>query len=148
MIRNPSVEKPRTELSLPRLHALRAAYLLLVVGLGLMVWPRILHHEPWALMQGVVQCMLGALSALAILGLRHPVRMIPLLVFEVAWKAIWLSAVALPLLAQGRLQGGELATAYECLMAVFMVAVIPWRHVLAGIAAPGDPWRRARTAPR
>jgi hypothetical protein len=33
--------------------------------------------KSWALMPGVVKCMLAALSALAILGLRYPLRMLP-----------------------------------------------------------------------
>ena len=66
--------------SLPRLYALRAGYLLLVVGLGLTIWPGVIHHEkPWTLMQGVVHCMLAAMSALAILGLRYRCGMLPLL---------------------------------------------------------------------
>lgn len=82
-----------TEISVLRLHALRAGYLLLVVGLGLTVWPGVIHHDrPWELMQGVVHCMLAALSALAILGLRYPLQMLPLLFFELAWKTIWLLA--------------------------------------------------------
>ena len=53
-----------------RLYALRATYLLLIVGLGIDIWPAIIHHEnPWAPLQSVVCCVLGAVSALALLGL-------------------------------------------------------------------------------
>ena len=126
-----------------RLHALRAGYLLLVVGLGSMIWPGILHHDkPWELMQGVVHCMLAALSALAIVGLRHPVRMLPLLLFELAWKAIWLGVVALPLWLARRMDADTLETSRACLMAVVFLIVIPWRHVFAAyVTAPGDRWR-------
>lgn len=45
---------------------------------------------------------LGALTALSLLGVRHPVRMLPLLLFELAWKLLWALAVWLPLwLAHG-----------------------------------------------
>lgn len=129
--------------SLARLYALRGGYLLLVVGLGLTIWPGMLHHErPWGLAQGVVNGMLAALSALAILGLRYPLQMLPLLLFELAWKGIWLLAVALPLWAAGRMDAATLATVYECLLAVVFVAVIPWRYVAANyLGKPGDRWR-------
>ena len=64
--------------SLIRLYALRATYLLIAVGLGITVWPGLLHHEhPWPLMYGVVQCVLAAVSLLALLGLRYPMQMMP-----------------------------------------------------------------------
>jgi hypothetical protein len=107
------------------------------------VWPGIIQHDrPWALMQGVVHCMLAAMSALAVLGLRHPLRMLPLLFFEIAWKAIWLLVVALPLWLAHQLDADTRETAYECLLAAVFVVAIPWRYVAARfLAAAGDRWR-------
>lgn len=87
-----------TEVSTFRLYLLRAAYLLFAVGLGSTIWPQILHHPtPWPLWHGVGCSLLAAVSALWLLGLRYPLKMLPLFLFELAWKAIWLIAVALPL---------------------------------------------------
>jgi len=36
------------------------------------------------------------MSLLAFLGLRYPVGMLPILLFEVTWKVIWIVAVARP----------------------------------------------------
>ena len=106
-----------TEVSIVRLTLLRAGYLLLVVGLGPMIWPVILHHaRTWELMHGVVACMLGALSVLALLGLRYPLQMLPLIFFELAWKAIWLLRVALPLWSAHRMDTATAETAGECLI--------------------------------
>ena len=131
------------EILTPRLYALRACYLLLVIGLGLEIWPGMIHHDkPWELMQGVVHCMLAALSALAILGLRYPVAMLPLLLFELTWKAFWLVVVALPLWSSHRMDQDTLETAYECLMAVIFLPIIPWSHVFGGfVARPSERWR-------
>lgn len=49
-------------------------------------------------MEGVVVCLLAAMSLLAFLGPRYPIRMLPILLFEVAWKEIWIAAVAIPAL--------------------------------------------------
>jgi len=131
-----------TEVSPWRLHALRAGYLVLVVGLGLTIWPGIIHHEsPWTLMQGVVHCMLAAMSALAILGLRYPLRMLPLLFFELAWKSIWLVVVALPAWSAHHMDADTLETANECLAAVIFLIVIPWPYVFANyMIERGDRW--------
>ncbi len=135
-----------TRMSLLRLHALRAGYLLLVVGLGLTVWPGIIHHDrPWTLSVGVVRCMLGALSLLSVLGLRYPLKMLPLLLFELAWKSIWLVVVALPAWSAHQMDAGTLETARECLMAVIFIVLIPWPYVWTTyIAEPGDRWLAGR----
>jgi hypothetical protein len=87
-----------------RLNLLRAGYLLLIVGLGLTIWPSILDPaQSWAPARGVVVAMLRALSLLALVGLRYPLRMLPLLFWEITWKALWLGRVALPLWLGGRL---------------------------------------------
>ncbi|MDE2496122.1 MAG: hypothetical protein KGL97_19665 [Alphaproteobacteria bacterium] len=132
-----------------RLNLLRAGYLLLVVGLGLTVWPSILDMgKSWELMHGVVVAMLGAMSLLAVLGLRYPLQMLPLLFFEVAWKAIWLLRVALPLWTAHRLDAGASETAFECSLAVVFLVVIPWPYVFENyIRKGGDPWR-VRTEPQ
>lgn len=134
---------PTTDVPLWRLYALRAGYLLLVAGLGAMIWPGVIHHDkPWELMQGVVHCMLAAMSALAILGLRYPLKMLPLLLFEVAWKAIWLVVVAAPLWRAHAMDADTLETAHECLLAVVFLIVIPWRYVwTAYLTSRGDRWR-------
>jgi hypothetical protein len=69
-----------------RLNLLRLAYLLLAAGLGAVIWPMIFDlAKSWPLMSGVVKAMLAAIAALAILGLRYPLKMLPLLFFELTW---------------------------------------------------------------
>ncbi|MES1975922.1 MAG: hypothetical protein V4472_25975 [Pseudomonadota bacterium] len=133
-----------TGISVFRLNLLRAGYLLIAVGLGLTLWPEILDPAShWGLSRGVVVAMLGALSALSVLGLRYPLRMLPLLLFELAWKALWLSRVALPLWLGHRVDAGTAETIFACALVIVLLPVIPWRHVVATyVTAPGEPWRR------
>jgi hypothetical protein len=125
-----------------RLNLLRAGYLLLVIGLGLTIWPGVLNPaRSWALMHGVVVAMLAALSLLAVLGLRYPLQMLPLLFFEVTWKAIWLARVALPLWFAHRMDADTAETAYECALAVILLAIVPWSYVFETyVKKAGDPW--------
>jgi ANTAR domain len=92
------------ELSLYRLHLMRVGYAVMGIGLAVVKWPLLVTHpEPWPLFDGVVTCILTAMSLLALLGLRYPVRLLPILLFECGWKLIWLSVVAAPKLATGNL---------------------------------------------
>lgn len=80
-----------------RLNLLRACYLLLVLGLSLNFWPLVLSGAAaLPLTEGVVNAILSTVGVLAILGLVAPLRMLPLLLFEIAWKLVWTISVALP----------------------------------------------------
>lgn len=131
------------QVSLFRLYLLRALYLLIVVGLGIVVWPGVIHHDkPWELMRGVVACMLAAFSALSLLGLRYPLQMLPLLLWELTWKTIWLLVVALPAWRTGTMDEGTMGTMFECLIVVIFPFIIPWGYVVARyFKQPSERWR-------
>ena len=135
------------EVSLFRLYLLRALYLLFVVGLGIVWWPEVIHQllyqeQSWELMAGVVASMLTAFSVLSILGLRYPLQMLPLLLWELVWKSIWLIVVALPLWLAGQMDESTWATAYACLFVLIVPFVIPWRYVFTHyVKKRGDRWR-------
>jgi hypothetical protein len=130
------------DVSLWRLYLLRGGYLLIAVGMGSEIWPAIFHHKPWELMHGVADCMLAAMTALALLGVRYPLKMLPLLFFEMFWKGLWLIVVALPLWRANALDAATLDTAQACLMGIIFPLVIPWRYVLTTyVLPPGGRWR-------
>ena len=131
-----------TALSLTRLHLMRGGYLLMGVGLVLAKWPLLPDAHRLPLYEGVTLCLLTAMSLLAFLGLRHPVKLVPLLVFESAWKLLWLCLVALPKAAAGGLDAATAGIAFNCSLVVLFLAVIPWRYVWRTyVLAPGDRWR-------
>jgi len=78
------------------------------MGLGIAVvkWPLLPDASTMPLYEGVTLCLLTAMSVLALLGLRYPVRTLPVLLFETAWKVLWLGLVALPHAAAGSLDRG------------------------------------------
>src|SRR5918997_6384997 len=87
-----------SEVSTLRLYALRAMYAFTFVGLALTRWPGILNPPPGISNAGtVVGSFLGALSLLAVLGIRYPLKMLPLLFFELLWKVLWVLGWGLPL---------------------------------------------------
>lgn len=88
-------------------------------------------------------CLITATSLLALLGVRYPVRLLPLLLFESAWKALWPLRVAVPQAADGGLDTATSDVVVSCSLVVVILAVIPWRHVWQSHAlTPGETWRR------
>ncbi len=131
------------EVSTFRLYLLRATYLLMVVGLGVTIWPGILNPpRDLELTRSVVRSLLGAVGLLAVLGIRYPLRMLPLMFFETVWKTIWLLVFGLQLWSAGQLDPDARETMKACLMGIVFPLVIPWRYVLATyVKAPGARWR-------
>ena len=130
-------------ISLTRLYLLRSAYLLMGVGLALTKWPLLINGDgPWPLFEGVVICMLVAMSLLSFLGLRYPLQMLPILLFELAWKFIWVGVVVMPLWITDQLDAATVSVFYSCLVVLIVLAVVPWRYVVAQyVSKPGDRWR-------
>src|SRR5690242_16760290 len=105
-----------SEISIYRLYLLRAAYLLIVVGLAFMIWPGILSHEAnLPHLNGVVRSLLGAVCLLSIIGIFHPLKMLPLLLFEFVWKSIWLIAFWSPARSAGTLNADMDGSFFDCL---------------------------------
>ncbi len=132
-----------TEVSTFRLYLMRALYALICFGMGSEIWPLMIHHaKPWDLMHGVACSFLAALSAMAALGIRYPVQMLPLLLYELLWKTIWLVAIALPLWRAGHMDPDTWETVRDCLVGVVLCPIaIPWRYVFAHyVTMRGDRW--------
>lgn len=135
------------EVSIFRLYVLRATYLLIVVGVGTMIWPLLLDSPETAEhFRGVTWCLLSTVALLALLGLRYPLKMLPLLFFELIWKATWVVAIGLPLRSTGQLEGAFIETWFANVMGlVIFPLAIPWGYVVRKyIREPGDRWSWSR----
>jgi hypothetical protein len=132
------------EISIVRLYTLRICYLILAVGLGLYMWPSVIRHTPDLAIAHGIQCsLLAGLGLTAVLGLRYPVQMIPLLLFELIWKTIYLVAFALPLWSAHQITDAAAQDIQACLMVIIFIPLIPWRYVVRHyIMQPGDRWKR------
>lgn len=139
-----------TEVSILRLYVLRATYLLIAVGLGATIWPLLLGApEDAEHFRGVTWCLLGTVGLLALLGLRYPLKMLPLLFFELIWKTTWLVAIGLELRSTGQLVGPFSETWFANLMGlVILPLAIPWGYVVRRfVRERGDPWSVSRSTP-
>jgi len=131
------------QVSLFRLYTLRIAYFVMAVGLGVFVWPSVIRHTgEFATTQGVRVALLAGLGATAALGLRYPVKMLPILLFELTWKGIYLIAFALPLWSAHQLDAKTAEDIRAVLWVVIFLPLIPWRYVFARyVLERGERWK-------
>jgi hypothetical protein len=131
-----------TEVSPLRLWVMRAMYLVMALGIGATIWPLIVSHgSTLPRMTGVAWALIGTIGLLALLGVRYPLRMLPLLLVELVWKVIWLTAFALPRWLDGTLDEGMRSSIFETGFGAILLLVIPWPYFWANyVARPGDPW--------
>ena len=130
------------ELSTLHLNVMRFGYGFMGVGLVIVKWPLLPDTSTLPVMDGVVTCLLTAMSLLAFLGIRYPARMLPILLFEVAWKVLWMAVVAVPHLVSGDMNAATRDVLFSCSFVVVIVAVIPWGYAWRRYAkTPGDAWR-------
>jgi len=87
---------------------------------------------------GVAYAYWGALALLCLLGLRYPLKMVPVLLMFLLYKLLWLSMVALPLWSAGA-EFDPVTRQFTIAMifgVVIDLAVIPWGYVTANYVRP------------
>ncbi len=126
------------------IYLLRLLYLLMLVFVGSEAWIAIATHQgPWDHVRAVALCVWATYSTLSLLGLIHPLRMLPLVLFMIGYKVLWLMLVALPLWRAGVLAGSPAAQmTYAFLWVPLPIIAVPWKYVWRQYVA----WPRARVA--
>ena len=134
----------REEATTFRLYLMRAMYFLIFAFLSSSMWPMLLNHRPWNdRMHGVAVSLLAALAVLMAMGIRYPLKLLPVLIFEWLWKVIWVLAIGIPLWRGGQLDADTAETLNDCIVGIILVTlVVPWPYFFRHyIKASGDRWR-------
>ncbi len=130
-----------------RIHMLRLGYLLIAVVMGFVVWQHILFEMgSWPGPRVIARSMLAALALMCVLGLRYPLQMLPLMLFEMLWKTVAILLVILPAWLDHRMTPELQVLFNECIGIVVTYVVMPWRYVWARyFLHPGEAWRKPRS---
>jgi hypothetical protein len=111
-----------------RLLVLRAVAFFFIVS-GLLSYPQMLIHAS-ATDRGMIKAFLTGLWLMSFLAVRYPLKMLPIFLFEFAWKTVWLvvfgmpqwiSGIGSPRLHQDLLEIG--------LPPILLALGIPWAYV-------------------
>jgi hypothetical protein len=134
-------ERPPNEVSAMRLNLLRATFLLSAIAGCFLMLPGIISPDPIA--RGMQESMLAGLWLGAFLGLRYPLQMLPVLLFEFVWTALWLGVYGLP----RALSDAATPQSQADLLAIggwpiLFALVIPWAYVWRRfVMPPAERWR-------
>lgn len=112
------------------IYFLRVLYFLMFVGVGLPNWSTIINHEgPWDHTKAVAFCVWAAYPTLSILGLIRPLQWLPLVIFMIFYKWLWVIVVAYPLWRAGTLAGSPAEAMAHIFFWVPVVGLfVPWKY--------------------
>ncbi|UVO53258.1 hypothetical protein [Sphingomonas sp. SUN039] len=141
---NPDREIALPPVALWRINAMRFLFLLMALVMGSVVWTQLLFESTdWPVMRGLAKSMLAALALLSLLGVRYPMQMLPLMLYEIAWKTVWLTLIALRAWLTGHWTADIESLFVDCIGIVIAFFIVPWRYVWACyFARPMEPLRR------
>ncbi|WP_105167813.1 hypothetical protein [Pseudoalteromonas sp. T1lg23B] len=114
-----------------RLNFLRAMYVFIVIGLGLSNTPEAISEMGISAdSYTVINAMLMGFMILSLVGVFFPLQMLPILMFELLWKVIWLAMFALPMHLNMGLDEYATGVAFACFIGVILTPlVLPWRYI-------------------
>ncbi|TQV88220.1 hypothetical protein [Aliikangiella coralliicola] len=123
---------------------LRIIFAAMVIVLGSKQLNYILEGaSEWSNWRGLGHAMLFTLAVLAIGGVFRPLAFLPIMIYEIAWKTVWLVVVALPPWLAGQ-EIPAIVNAKSSIIGIcILMILIPWRYVWwRYFAQPIEPWRR------
>lgn len=113
------------------IYLLRVLFALVFLFVGSDSWGGILRHQgSWDPVRAAAICMWAGYSLLSIIGVFRPLRMLPIVLFEIVYKITWLIVVAYPLWSAGQLWGSPAdGMARAFLWVPLAIVATPWGHV-------------------
>jgi hypothetical protein len=117
-------------------------YGLMAIMMAPTAWASILGHQGvWDPYRAMATCVWAAYGSLALLGLLHPLRMLPIVLFMIFYKSLWLAIVAWPLWRAGALAGSPAEELTFIFLAAPLFALgLPWGYVLRHVVWCGRLW--------
>jgi hypothetical protein len=113
------------------IYVMRLFFALMFVFVATDSWTVLFTHKgTWDPTKAVAWCTWTAYSTLALLGVFHTLRMLPIMLFMIFYKGLWLIFVAYPLWSTGTLKGSPAEEmAYMFLGIIIPIIFMPWKYV-------------------
>lgn len=113
------------------IYVMRLFFALMFIFVATDSWTVLFTHKgAWDPTRAVAWCTWAAYSTLAILGVFHTLRMLPIMLFMIFYKGLWLNVVAFPLWSTDSLKGSPAeGMAYMFSSIIIPIIFMPWKYV-------------------
>ena len=113
-------------------YFLRLLFLVVFLFLGKDAWTSLLtHRSSWDPYTTAAFCMWAGFALISLIGVFHPLKMLPLMIFEVMYKVLYLVLVSYPLWSTNRLAGSpEEDMTFRFLPVILGIVAVPWKYAL------------------
>jgi hypothetical protein len=120
------------------IYLLRLLFTLMFLFLSYDSWSHIFAHKgPWEVTDAAAWCMWGSCSIISFIGIMRPLKMLPIVLFEIVYKVTWLLIVAYPLWVKNELAGSPAAhTTNVFLLVALPIVAMPWIYFYKNFIAP------------
>lgn len=112
------------------IYLLRLLFTLMFFFLSYDAWSHIFNHKgPWDNANAAAWCMWGSYAIISFIGIIRPLKMLPIVLFEIVYKLAWLAIVAYPLWAKNELAGSPAeGMARVFIWVILPIVAMPWRY--------------------
>jgi hypothetical protein len=111
-------------------YLLRLLFTLMFLFVTYDSWTHIFTHTgTWDTTNAAAWCMWGAYSVISVIGILRPLKMLPIVLFEIIYKIAWLLIVAYPLWVRNELIGSPAESMTRTfLWVVLPILAMPWTY--------------------
>lgn len=113
-----------------KIYLLRLLFILMFAFLGKDAWTYIFTHKgAWDGAEAMNFCIWASYSVLSVLGILHPLKMLPLVMLEILYKTMWLILVAYPLWLSNQLAGSPVeGMVFVFALVPLPIVAMPWKY--------------------
>lgn len=114
-----------------KVYVLKLFFLLMFLFVAKDAWAELITHKgEWNPEVAIAWCAIAAYTTLSGLGIFHTLKMLPIMLFMLLYKGLWLLFVAYPIWQNGNLEGSE-AEGWAQIFMLIIIPIIftPWRYV-------------------
>ena len=112
------------------IYLLRILFTLMFVFVAFGSWNHIASHQGrWESTDAAAWCMWGAYSAMSVIGIFRPLKMLPIVMFEIIYKVAWLIIAAYPLWVNNELAGSDIEPrTKDFIWVILPIIAMPWGY--------------------